>query len=116
MRDSYKRVDRLVNCFPQKKTPIKRNRLQQNDLDDKESNSLKEEQQLKEKLCLFISYIKQLKEQRLTMLIIEYEFFYHTNLSLAHYHRFNRILRFLPLNDIQSLSIESDASPFQLTR
>ncbi|CAF4267006.1 unnamed protein product [Rotaria magnacalcarata] len=63
MRDSYKRVDRLVNCFPQKKTPIKRNRLQQNDLDDKASNSLKEEQQLKEKLCLFISYIKQLKEQ-----------------------------------------------------
>ncbi|CAF3216604.1 unnamed protein product [Rotaria socialis] len=53
---------------------------------------------------------------RLTMLIIEHEFFYHINLSLAHYHQFNRILRFLPLNDIQSLSIESDASPFQLTR
>ncbi|CAF2003238.1 unnamed protein product [Rotaria magnacalcarata] len=71
MRDSYKRVDRLVNCFPQKKTPIKRNRLQQNDLDDKESNSLKEEQQLKEKLCLFISYIKQLKEQKTDRTIVE---------------------------------------------
>ncbi|CAF3352538.1 unnamed protein product [Rotaria socialis] len=62
-RDSYKRVDRLINCFPQKKTLIKRNRLQQNDLEDKASSSLKEEQQLKEKLYLFISYIKQLKEQ-----------------------------------------------------
>ncbi|CAF4708188.1 unnamed protein product [Rotaria socialis] len=53
---------------------------------------------------------------RLTMLIIEHELFYHINLSLAHYHQFNRILRFLSLNDIQSPSIESDGSPFQLTR
>jgi len=50
------------------------------------------------------------------MLINERGFFYHINLSLAHYHQFNTILRFLPLNDIQSLSIDSDASPLQLTR
>ncbi|CAF3056610.1 unnamed protein product [Rotaria sp. Silwood2] len=50
------------------------------------------------------------------MLITERGFFSRINLSLAHYHQFNRILHFLPLNDIQSLSIDSDASPFQLTR
>ncbi len=54
--------------------------------------------------------------QRLTMLITERGFLYHINLSLARYHQFNTILRFLPLNDIQSLSIDSDASPLQLTR
>ncbi|CAF1519010.1 unnamed protein product, partial [Rotaria sp. Silwood1] len=42
--------------------------------------------------------------------------FYHINLSLARNYQFNRILRFLPLNDIQSLAIDSDASPLQLTR
>ena len=52
---------------------------------------------------------------RLTMLITERGFFYHINLSLARYHQFNTILRFLPLNDIQSLAIDSDASPLQLT-
>jgi hypothetical protein len=53
---------------------------------------------------------------RLTMLITEQGFFYRINLSLAHYHQFNTILSFLPLNNIQSLSIDSDASPLQLTR
>jgi len=53
---------------------------------------------------------------RLTMLITERGFFHHINLSLACYHQFNTILRFLPLNDIQSLAIDSDASPLQLTR
>jgi hypothetical protein len=53
---------------------------------------------------------------RLTMLIIERGFFYHINLSNARYHHFNTILRFVPLNDIQSLAIDSDASPLQLTR
>ncbi|CAF4577236.1 unnamed protein product, partial [Rotaria sp. Silwood1] len=53
---------------------------------------------------------------RLTMLITERGFFSRINLSLARYHQFNRILHFLPLNDIQSVSIDSDASPFQLTR
>ncbi|CAF4166576.1 unnamed protein product, partial [Rotaria magnacalcarata] len=52
---------------------------------------------------------------RLTMLITEQGFFSRINLSLARYHQFNRILNFLPLNHIQSLSIDSDASPFQLT-
>ena len=63
MRDSYKFVDRLVNCFQQKKSAIQRNRLQQKEAEEKASNSLKEEQQLKEKLNLLISYTKQLKEQ-----------------------------------------------------
>lgn len=53
--------------------------------------------------------------QRLTMLIIERDFFYRINLSLAHYDQFNTILGFLPLNNIQSLAIDNDASPFQLT-
>jgi hypothetical protein len=75
MRESYKFVDRLINCFQQKKVAIERNRLQQKELEEKASNSLKEEQQLKEKLNLLISYTKQLKEQvRLTFfnLIIEF--------------------------------------------
>lgn len=63
MRDSFKFVDRLVNCLQQKKSAIQRNRLQQKELEEKASNSLKEEQQLKEKLNLLISYTKQLKEQ-----------------------------------------------------
>jgi hypothetical protein len=53
---------------------------------------------------------------RLTKLIIERGFFYYINLSHAHYHQFKKILCFLPLNDIQSLSIDNDASPLQLTR
>ncbi|UJR34298.1 hypothetical protein I4U23_021702 [Adineta vaga] len=40
-----------------------RNRLQQKELQEKASNSSKEEQDLKEKLNLLISYTKQLKEQ-----------------------------------------------------
>ena len=63
MRDSYKFVDRLINCFQQKKLSIQRNRLQQKELEEKASSSLTEEQQLKEKLNLLISYTKQLKEQ-----------------------------------------------------
>jgi hypothetical protein len=50
------------------------------------------------------------------MLITERGFFYNINLSFARYDQFNTILRFLPLNDIQSLAIDSDASPLQLTR
>ncbi|CAF4951536.1 unnamed protein product [Rotaria sp. Silwood1] len=49
------------------------------------------------------------------MLINERCFFHHVNLSLAHYHQFNTILRFLPLSNIESLAIDSDASPLQLT-
>ncbi|UJR34301.1 hypothetical protein I4U23_021704 [Adineta vaga] len=63
MRDSYKFVDRLINSFQQKKISIERNRLQQKELQEKASNSSKEEQDLKEKLNLLISYTKQLKEQ-----------------------------------------------------
>lgn len=71
MRDSYKFVDRLINCFQQKKLAIERNRLQQKELEEKASNSSKEEQQLKEKLTLLISYTKQLKEQVKSNLIIK---------------------------------------------
>jgi hypothetical protein len=53
---------------------------------------------------------------RLTLLIIERSYFAHINLSLAGCDQFSRILRFLPLNNIQSLVIDSNASPFQLTR
>ncbi|CAF3533360.1 unnamed protein product, partial [Rotaria socialis] len=63
MRDSYKFVDRLINCFQQKKLSIERNRFQEKELEEKASSSLTEEQQLKEKLNLLISYTKQLKEQ-----------------------------------------------------
>lgn len=63
MRDSYKFVDRLINQFQQKKIAIQRNRLQQKEFEEKAANSLKEEQQLKEKLNLLIAYTKQLKEQ-----------------------------------------------------
>ncbi|CAF3213322.1 unnamed protein product [Rotaria socialis] len=52
---------------------------------------------------------------RLTTLITERGFFYHINLSFARYRQFNTILRFLPLNDILSISIDNDASPLQLT-
>jgi hypothetical protein len=52
---------------------------------------------------------------RLTMLVTERGFFHDINLSTAHYHQFNTILHFLSLNDIQSLAMDSDASPLQLT-
>lgn len=63
MRDSYKFLDRLINCFQQKKNAIDRNRFQQKELQEKAEHSLKEEQQLKEKLNQLIIYTKQLKEQ-----------------------------------------------------
>ena len=53
---------------------------------------------------------------RLTMLINERGFFHHINLSSARYHQFQTILGFLPLNDIQSLVIDTHASPLQLPR
>jgi hypothetical protein len=52
---------------------------------------------------------------RLTMLITERGFFYYVNLSITCYHQLHTILRFLLLNNIQSLVIDSDASPLQLT-
>ncbi|CAF4136264.1 unnamed protein product [Rotaria magnacalcarata] len=51
----------------------------------------------------------------LTMLIDERRFFHHANLSLAHYHQFNTILRFLRLNNIESLAIDTNGSSLQLT-
>ena len=53
--------------------------------------------------------------QRLTCLIREQNFLSRINLSFAHYDQFNSILHTLPLNDIQSVAIDSDASPLQLT-
>ena len=40
---------------------------------------------------------------RFTMLINERGYFHHINLSSARYDQFERILRFLPLNEIRSL-------------
>ena len=51
---------------------------------------------------------------RLTMLITERGYLFHINLSPARSNQFNTILGFLPLNDIQSLAIDNDASPLQL--
>ncbi|CAF4056777.1 unnamed protein product, partial [Rotaria sordida] len=62
-------------------------------------------------LCGFIHL-----NYRLTTLINERGFFYYINLSSARYHQFNAILQYLPLNDIQSLTIDNNASPLQLTR
>ena len=53
--------------------------------------------------------------QRLTMLIIERGFFHHINLSSARYEQFKTIVDFLPLNEIESIVIDTDASPLQLT-
>ena len=53
---------------------------------------------------------------RLTMLINERGFFDRINLSSARYDQFERILRYLPLNEIQSLVIDTRASPLQLAR
>jgi hypothetical protein len=75
-------------------------------------------------LIEFFSYLSSIDilwglarlNHRLTILITERGFFRHINLTSARCHQFNTILRFLPLNDIQSLAIDSDASPIQLTR
>ncbi|CAF3473121.1 unnamed protein product [Rotaria sp. Silwood2] len=52
----------------------------------------------------------------LTSLITELGFFCHVNLSSAHRHQFDTILRRIPLNKIESLIIDIDASPLQLSR
>ncbi|CAF2944820.1 unnamed protein product [Rotaria sp. Silwood2] len=52
---------------------------------------------------------------QLTMLITERNFFSNINLSNSRYDQFNRIIRYLPLDNILLLSIDSDASPLQLT-
>ena len=53
---------------------------------------------------------------RLTMLINERGFFHHINLSSARYDQFERILRYLRLNEIRSLLIDTHASPLQIPR
>ncbi len=56
MPDSYKFVDRLINCFQQKKLAIERNHLQQKELEEKASNSLKKRTTIKRKIK-FINFI-----------------------------------------------------------
>lgn len=63
MRDSNKYLDRLIQCFQQKKIAIDRNRFQQQQLQEKVQLARQEEQIVKEKLNLLISYTKKLKEQ-----------------------------------------------------
>ena len=53
---------------------------------------------------------------RLTMLINERGFFHHINLSSARYDQFERIVRYLRLNEIRSLLIDTHASPLQIPR
>ena len=53
---------------------------------------------------------------RLTSLITELGFFYHVNLSSTRRHQFDTILRRIPLNKIESLIIDTDASSLQLSR
>ena len=53
---------------------------------------------------------------RLTSLISELGFFCHVNLSSTHRHQFDTILRRISLNKIESLIIDIDASPLQLSR
>lgn len=53
--------------------------------------------------------------QRLTTIIIERGYFHHINLSSARYEQFKTIVDFLPLNEIESIVIDTDASPLQLT-
>ena len=63
MRDSSKYLDRLIQCFKQKKVSIDRNRFQQQQLQEKAELARQEEQVIKEKSNLLISYTKKLKEQ-----------------------------------------------------
>jgi hypothetical protein len=53
---------------------------------------------------------------RLTSLVTELGFFRHVNLSSTRRHQFDTILRLIPLNKIESLVIDIDASPLQLSR
>ena len=52
----------------------------------------------------------------LTMIINEREFSHHINLSSARHHQFEKILGYLPLNEIRSLVIDTHVSPLQLLR
>lgn len=53
---------------------------------------------------------------RLRAIVFERGFFRHINLSQTHLHQFDTVLRLLPLANIESLVIDSYASPLQLTR
>ena len=53
---------------------------------------------------------------RLTALIFERGFFHHVNLSSAWRDQFDTVLYTLPLNNIESLTIDINASPLQLSR
>jgi len=53
---------------------------------------------------------------RLTSSLTELGFFRHVNLSSTRHHQFDTILRLIPLNKIEVLVIDIDASPLQLSR
>ena len=53
---------------------------------------------------------------RLTALLAERDFFRYVDLSPVRYRQFDILLRLLPLNDIETLAIDSNASPLQLFR
>ncbi|CAF1093274.1 unnamed protein product [Adineta steineri] len=53
--------------------------------------------------------------QHITSLLIERRYFRCVNLSSAHYFQFNKIIQIIPLNNIESLTIDVNASPLQLS-
>jgi hypothetical protein len=53
---------------------------------------------------------------RFTALVAERGFFHHVNLSSARLSQFDSLQCLLPLNEIQSLTIDINASPLQLAR
>jgi hypothetical protein len=52
--------------------------------------------------------------QRITSLLVERKYFRCVDLSSAHYFQFNKIIQVIQLNEIESLSIDINASPLQL--
>ncbi|CAF1093195.1 unnamed protein product [Adineta steineri] len=53
--------------------------------------------------------------QHIASLLVERKYFRCVNLSSAHYFQFNKIIQVISLNNIESLSIDVNASPLQLS-
>ncbi len=53
--------------------------------------------------------------QRITSLLIERKYFRSVDLTSAHHFQFNKIVQVIPLNEIESLTIDINASPLQLS-
>lgn len=53
--------------------------------------------------------------ERLTLLLIERRYFSRVDLSSSHYFQFNQIIQRIDLNRIESLTIDINASPLQVS-